>query len=234
MNGNSIESKMMQRLNWHLAREADVKIAWFNDDGEIDLNEALWALPPSDLSAANHFEGLEDARHFALRRTFQRCFLKSAFNFQGPLSELPLRQERDSPPRCELPPETSLSFSSSGTMAIAAISATTKIGIDVEYLRPVPNALELAKRFFDQREAAYLESLAPLDCDAEFLKLWSIKEACLKAAGKGVVYGPEKFVIDPRYRIEPPAEFGTFAHWQLEFPEFSAEHFVAMAVYMPR
>lgn len=233
MNGNSIESKILQRLNCQLMIEPEVKFAWFNDDGEISLNEALQALPSSELSVTNQFENSEDARHFVLRRAFQRCFLKSAFNFQGPLRDLPLRQVQDSPPLLALAPEVSLSFSSSKTMAIAAASKTSKIGIDIENLRPVANALALAQRFFDCREASHLESLTPRDRDAEFLTRWTVKEACLKAAGHGLVFGPEKFYVDSNYLIEPPQEFGSSRNWSLKLPEISADHIVAMAIYQP-
>ena len=178
-------------------------------------------------------QNMEEARHFALRRAFQRCFLKVVFNFKEPLPNLPLQQQRDAKPICDLSPAASISFSSSKTMAIAAMCESSNIGIDVEFMRPVSNVLPLAHRFFHKREALLLENLASPDLDTDFLKRWSIKEACLKAAGQGIVFGPEKFIVDSNYHVEPPCEFGTAENWHLKFPKISDHHITALAIYEP-
>ncbi len=228
-----IESKILQRLNWQLNIGDDIKFASFEDDSEIDLSEALLALPSEDVNKISLLQNIEEARHFALRRAFQRCFLKVVFDFKEPLPKLPLQQQRDTSPICSLAPSASLSFSSSKTMAIAAMSATSKLGIDVEHVRPVLNALALAHRFFDRREALLLENRAALDLDTEFLKRWTIKEACLKAVGQGVIFGPEKFIVDSSYNVEPPHEFGTTENWCLKFPTISGHHVATLAIYRP-
>ncbi|QDZ39103.1 4'-phosphopantetheinyl transferase superfamily protein [Euhalothece natronophila Z-M001] len=61
-----------------------------------------------------------------------------------------------------------------------------EIGIDVELMRPVSNVLSLAKRFFTEKEASYLESLSSPEQIETFFQFWTAKEAYLKATGEGL------------------------------------------------
>ena len=176
-------------------------------------------LAPAEGMAANRMEIAEERRHFLVRRVFQRSFVRAITGWLGPLNTLTMIQERDSRPRCVEAPAHCLSFSSSGAVALACASASALIGVDIERLRPVPDAIGLARRFFTAAEAGYLGSL-PLDQkDPEFQRFWSAKEACLKAAGQGAIYGLDQFAIirtATGLSVAPPAEFGPAQRWSLE------------------
>ncbi len=72
-------------------------------------------------------------------------------------------------------------------LLLVGISAGMGVGIDVERVRPVPNARYLLQRYFtrDERRA----SAACEDQGEGFLRLWVCKEAALKAFGLGVSAG---------------------------------------------
>jgi 4'-phosphopantetheinyl transferase len=74
-------------------------------------------------------------------------------------------------------------MSHSHELALCAVSTRREVGIDLEYLRPMPDALQLAKRFFSRAEHALVpvEEQVPV-----FFRLWTAKEAYLKATGKGL------------------------------------------------
>ncbi|MEL6930245.1 MAG: 4'-phosphopantetheinyl transferase superfamily protein [Cyanobacteria bacterium J06600_6] len=60
------------------------------------------------------------------------------------------------------------------------------IGVDLEYQRPMPDALKIARRFFAERE---FQMLAESDREQQsllFFQLWTAKEAYLKAVGTGL------------------------------------------------
>ncbi len=61
------------------------------------------------------------------------------------------------------------------------------IGIDLELIRPISNIISLAKRFFTEKEASYLESLLPREQIETFFQFWTAKEAYLKATGEGLM-----------------------------------------------
>jgi 4'-phosphopantetheinyl transferase len=71
-------------------------------------------------------------------------------------------------------------------MALLAVSRAEPIGVDVEALRPMPDALDLAQRFFSAGEADALGALDPADRDRAFLRMWTRKEAYLKGLGLGL------------------------------------------------
>lgn len=70
--------------------------------------------------------------------------------------------------------------------AIYAIALNQTLGIDLEAIRSI-EALSLAKRFFCESEYRWLASLSPQEQNSAFFKLWTCKEAYLKATGEGLV-----------------------------------------------
>lgn len=77
-------------------------------------------------------------------------------------------------------------LSHSGDMALIALSHQRPIGIDVERMRAVTNALALARRFFTTEEHTVLSRLPATGLSRAFLTCWTRKEAVMKAHGKGM------------------------------------------------
>jgi 4'-phosphopantetheinyl transferase len=71
-------------------------------------------------------------------------------------------------------------------MAVIAIAADCPIGVDLEYMRPIPDIQYLAQRFFCAEEAAELMSLLLSERQDAFFRCWTRKEAYLKAIGDGL------------------------------------------------
>jgi len=86
------------------------------------------------------------------------------------------------------------SLSHSGDWGLIAI-ATREIGVDLEQVRPRP-ALQLARRFFSDCEAAAIARAPAADRDRIFLRMWTIKEARLKATGVGLVGSLARVAVD--------------------------------------
>lgn len=115
----------------------------------------------------------------------------------------------------------SFNWSHSGEFALIALARDLALGVDIERLGKKPRAQEIARRYFDPREA---DVLAALDSDAQaraFIGLWCAKEAVLKAVGEGLSFGLARlaFALHPDAdwqlaRIDP--ELGDAADWQLQ------------------
>ncbi|MBI5447575.1 MAG: 4'-phosphopantetheinyl transferase superfamily protein [Gammaproteobacteria bacterium] len=60
------------------------------------------------------------------------------------------------------------------------------VGVDVEYVKRKAAYLAIAKRFFSQKEAAYLSALSSAALPGAFFKIWTLKEAYVKSTGEGV------------------------------------------------
>jgi 4'-phosphopantetheinyl transferase len=75
--------------------------------------------------------------------------------------------------------------SHSNGIALYAV-AGTRVGVDAEYLRPVPDALRIANRYFAPSEAATLRAMPPDLRRTAFFRCWTRKEAFVKALGEGL------------------------------------------------
>ena len=215
----SVFDPLAGSIAWLSGPHTSRPIAMLNADAAIEDAALLQCLAPAEAMAANGMTVEQERRHFVRRRVFQRSFVRAITGWPGPLNTLTMVQQQDCRPSCVEAPAHCLSFSSSGAVALACASASALIGVDIERLRPVPDAIGLARRFFTAAEAGYLGSL-PLDQkDPEFQRFWSAKEACLKAAGQGAIYGLDQFAIirtATGLSVAPPAEFGPAQRWSLE------------------
>ncbi len=77
-------------------------------------------------------------------------------------------------------------LSHSGGLALYAVTRHRQIGIDLEILRPMPDAEKIAARFFSANESAALGHLPPTHKQEAFFLCWTRKEAYLKAVGQGL------------------------------------------------
>ncbi len=123
---------------------------------------------------------------FILTRGKLREWLGGALNLMP--DQVALSTHPHGKPYLSAPLEHSLYFniSHSHHHGIIALSKTSEIGVDIEVQRSMPNALELAKRFFHPDEVSHLAALSNTQRSIDFLKLWTYKEACLKASGEGI------------------------------------------------
>jgi 4'-phosphopantetheinyl transferase len=71
-------------------------------------------------------------------------------------------------------------------VAVYAFSRESDVGIDIEAVRAIGEADDIAARFFSRREYAAYSALAPRDRPLGFLECWTRKEALAKALGSGL------------------------------------------------
>ena len=79
--------------------------------------------------------------------------------------------------------------SHSAELGLFAFAPDRPVGVDVENERPVRRLLDVAQRFMSEDEIRSLAATAPGERDTAFLKSWVVREARLKAEGKGVWSG---------------------------------------------
>lgn len=115
--------------------------------------------------------------------------------------------------------ELEFNLSHSGSAAVVALARGIEVGVDLESPgRPRPHA-ELARRYFCAHEAQAVENAAEALRESVFLRLWTAKEAVLKALGRGLAFGLDKLEFDAA--SDPPALLridgagGAAALWQL-------------------
>lgn len=80
----------------------------------------------------------------------------------------------------------------SGHWVVCCID-TLPVGIDIEIIKHID--INLAKRFFSEREYDSIMSLPELQRQSYFFELWSLKESYIKAIGKGMSIPLKSFTI---------------------------------------
>lgn len=123
------------------------------------------------------------------------------------------------------------SVTHSGGLALIAVTHVGPVGVDVEQLREVPRAEAIARRVLGDGAATAVARLRGAERDAHFLRLWTLREAAVKAAGhsiwSGVTAEQEPVVrsieAEPGY-LAAVAVLGAGAHsdWSVERFSFDA------------
>lgn len=113
-----------------------------------------------------------------------------------------------------------IGWSHSGGGLLVAHGPRMVLGVDLERVRERPRALELARRFFQEREAAWLEAQDAAARTLAFLRLWTAKEAVLKAHGRGLAFGLHRLAFEERdgrlVLAEADPALGDPARWHLQ------------------
>ncbi|GAA1172171.1 4'-phosphopantetheinyl transferase [Kitasatospora gansuensis] len=77
-----------------------------------------------------------------------------------------------------------VNLSHSDTVAMVAVSASRRVGVDVQRVLPRLDATAMAERYFPPQEARFVRAAAnPADRADRFARLWARKEALVKAHG---------------------------------------------------
>lgn len=117
----------------------------------------------------------------------------------GEASALPIRRDRRGRPQLD-PPLAAFdcNWSHSGDGLLVVLGEGLQVGVDIEWRRPRPRAMALARRYYTSAEAARLLAMAEGAREEGFLRLWCAKEAVLKAHGHGLAFGLDRLEFDER------------------------------------
>jgi 4'-phosphopantetheinyl transferase len=85
--------------------------------------------------------------------------------------------------------------SHSGQVALFAFARDCEVGIDVEQIRPLPEMLSIAERFFSAEETAELVETPDDERERAFFRCWTRKEAYIKATGEGLSAPLDQFAV---------------------------------------
>jgi 4'-phosphopantetheinyl transferase len=145
------------------------------------------ALAPDEIDRAGRFRFVRDRRRYVVGRAQLRAIL-GAYVGRDPRE---LRFSYGGHGKPALPaeraePRLDFNLTRSHELGMLAIQLDADIGLDVELLRPFPEALDIAKRFFAPQEFTMLASLPAADVAAAFFSCWTRKEAMVKSMGLGL------------------------------------------------
>ena len=172
-------------------------------DPEPTVDELERRLPDDERRRAARFRAAVARHRFVLARTMLREVVGGRLE-AAPETLVFATGERGKPYLVEPAPRTALHFNFSHSGQVAALAlASDEVGVDVEALRRVANADRLARRFYSPAETATVCALEGEVRDRAFLRIWTCKEAYLKATGLGVGMALAEVETEPDPRAPP-------------------------------
>jgi 4'-phosphopantetheinyl transferase len=179
-----------------------------------------------------------DAIHVWLldyRRELRREPLKTLLGiYLGlPVEAIALHDDEHGRPELVAPWNALLQFnwSHSAGKALIAVARGVTPGIDIERIYSRARALDIAERFFHPEETAALTRLDESQRERAFLQLWTGKEAVVKALGRGIAFGLQRFCVSV---LPAPSqvlwlEGEDASQWQLHAIDTDDHHVASLA-----
>jgi 4'-phosphopantetheinyl transferase len=184
-----------------------------------------------DRSARFHLE--TDRRDFiaahALLRSMLSCYVNS------PAHQWRFTCEADGKPRIDPHIQCGeLPFNLSHTQGLvaAAVAAHGTVGVDVEQIDPVKAKFALVEEYFAPAEVRMLRGVPDADRTVCFFRLWTLKEAYIKAIGTGLNTPLKSFAFrfQPiRIEFDSPTT-GHAVNWQFAILPTTDKHVLSVAV----
>lgn len=163
-----------------------------------ELIQEFWELLiPSEHQRAQNFKFEKHRNAFITCRGYLRIILSKYLQIKP--QEIEFNYTKKGKPYLKsYSPQNKLQFnlSHSQDLVIYAVTLDRRIGIDLEYLRPIPDVAKMAERFFSAREAQFINTCPEYLQSLAFFQAWTSKEAFLKATGEGIGGGLEKIEVE--------------------------------------
>jgi 4'-phosphopantetheinyl transferase len=187
--------------------EKDVHV-WFCDfeSSAWEVDRFWEILSGEERLRARSFYFSREVKHYVICRGLLKRLLSGYLGVSA--GGVPLRYGQYGKP--EVPGGTlektiRFNLSRSGGVGLFAFSRENEVGVDVERIREIPELDEIVERFFTNSEKAAFAQIPSSGKTEAFFKLWTRKEAFVKAQGKGLSVGLDTFEVPFL-----PDEEGTF------------------------
>ena len=219
-----------------------VQVHWFPTDlPAARLDQLARLLADGERARAERFRLPLDRNRYVAARGQMRILLA------GWLGQVPaavaIEPGRDGKPEVRSVPGTEriqFNLSHSEGVGVLAIGIEDELGIDVERIRPMPDALAIAEKVFAVGEILALRGMADGARTEAFFRYWTRKEAVVKSLGRGLSHPLDGFELTPDgvapERVVFPGEGPSAARWVLPlappYPGFVAA--VAIGGALPR
>lgn len=166
---------------------------WLCPLAELPSEERLAWLSADEQARAAGFAFERDRRRFLVAR----CALRECLSARTGVAPGMLRIVADAfekPSLADLP-SCHFNLSRREEWALLGISDAGEIGVDIEIRHVVDDVVALARAHFSRSEFGEFLTLAPSERDLAFLRVWTRKEACLKAVGTGLRIEPASLEV---------------------------------------
>jgi 4'-phosphopantetheinyl transferase len=175
----------------------DVEIHLLDLGGGAEREEAAlpW-LSSAELARFRKLVCIRARREFAICRAMLRALLVA--RLRCPPGDLDVVLDPFGKPRATRsgqPADIHFNLSHTTGMGLIALSDRTEIGVDVEAIHRDVDIRAIANIVFTEAEMAWLGSPEEAGTRLRFFRMWTLKEAALKAIGAGFLLDPKRITL---------------------------------------
>ncbi len=137
-----------------------------------------------------------DRADYIARRAILRLVI-SRYTGNEPRSHRFQRGKHGKPFLCNPQNRAGIQFnlSFSGHHLLIAVTARQPVGVDIERAQTHIDHLDIARLYFPEEEYEYIRQQPPPQQTAAFYRIWTMKEAYVKALGQGMSLDLKKFTV---------------------------------------
>jgi 4'-phosphopantetheinyl transferase len=197
-----------------------------------DMLRWLRMLDHGERERASRFRFEADHREFVAAHALLRAMLTYYFD----VPPLAWRFLVDANGKPWIDPEVGpheIQFNLSHTRGLVAVALASRgaIGVDVEEINEAKADLAVAKAFFAESEVEMLQQAPPSERTRCFFRLWTLKEAYIKAIGAGLSapLSSFAFTFEPIRIAFLPGSKNDAANWRFAILPASDRHILSIA-----
>lgn len=199
------------------------------DCGPPPATVQLWCFPLDESCSASFLDALNDTERARAERLiddrkknqFRRAraalrHILCRYSGIAP-SRVPIRYTSQGKPFLDGGRSLSFNLSHSDAYGVVAVGRSGRVGVDLERLDRTLDFMPIAARYFDSGERQLLDSCPVQRRRRAFFRLWTRKEALLKAYGSG-------------FGVAPPAALSEMTGWTLKTLPLKRDYLCSLAV----
>ena len=166
-------------------KDEEVHLWQFRSQVSSGLSDFEALLSADERQRASRFHFVRDAHRFTVARAHTRLIL-SAYLQADPRDVQFVHSKHGKPRIASAQWDIRFNVSHSGDQAMVAVASQREVGVDIEQIRSNVECEQLAERFFSPGERNLISGLPEDEKLQAFFRLWTCKEAFLKAHGAGL------------------------------------------------
>lgn len=170
-------------------------------------------LTEEELNRVEKLRKINDKKQFIIAHTFIRILLSNYLKI--PLQQISLNRDTHGKIMLEGGGRNiSFNLSHSDDWVVLAFSKYKDLGVDIERIHDIQDFLQIAEHFFRKEECEYISKTDAESPLCKFYKVWTIKEAFVKATGEGLSRSLKTFSVGRDSIIRIQADQNALGVWR--------------------
>jgi 4'-phosphopantetheinyl transferase len=162
------------------------------------LQELQSLLTVQELDRADRFRFTKDRQRFIMVRSLLRVILSRYLDLNpGQLQFVYNQYGKPALAPALVTRGLSFNLSHAHELALVAVAWDRQLGIDLEYIRPIPEIEQITARILSPQEKEIFRGTPAIEKLQVFFHYWTCKEAYIKARGEGLSLPLDQFQVGP-------------------------------------